>query len=266
MALQMSSREASGVSIVALNGRIVLGEESNALREKIKSILAEGKKKIVLDMGNIAYLDSGGVATLVAALQSARARGASIKISGPTPNLQEILRLTKTLVLFDVFDNEEEAVKSFAAEMQDFKAADRPNNLQFHPLERQKVHMLLDRPAAQEVYLDALMFLHDAVCEFSPEDFHATFEYREVVQKLAELEQLAIQFNNELQENIRINVRVAGQLREQALRRLESQVKGAAWNEAGLLVSRFLSDVLKTYHFIIGLPRPAIKQEDVETI
>src|SRR5712692_3111248 len=64
----MTNREVDGVSVVALDGRIVLGEESNALREKVKSLIAEGKKKIVLNMDNITFIDSAGLGTLVAAL------------------------------------------------------------------------------------------------------------------------------------------------------------------------------------------------------
>ena len=72
MALKMTYREVNGVSVVALDGRIVLGEESNALREKVKSLIAEGKKKIVLNMDNVTFIDSEGLGTLVAAHHSAR--------------------------------------------------------------------------------------------------------------------------------------------------------------------------------------------------
>src|SRR6266446_1479169 len=65
VALKMSQREVDGVIVVALDGRIVLGEESNALREKVKALLAEGKKKIVLNMNNITFIDSAGLGTLV---------------------------------------------------------------------------------------------------------------------------------------------------------------------------------------------------------
>jgi anti-sigma B factor antagonist len=64
MALKMANHEVDGVSVVVLDGRIVLGEESNALREKLKSLIAEGTKKIVLNMANIKYIDSSGLGTL----------------------------------------------------------------------------------------------------------------------------------------------------------------------------------------------------------
>ena len=65
MALKMSQREVDGVVVVALDGRIVLGEESNALREKVKGLLEKKKKKIVLNMDNITFIDSAGLGTLV---------------------------------------------------------------------------------------------------------------------------------------------------------------------------------------------------------
>ena len=71
VALKMTTREVDGVTVVAMDGRIVLGEESNALREKVKSLVAEGKKKIVLNMDNITFIDSAGLGTLVAAHHSA---------------------------------------------------------------------------------------------------------------------------------------------------------------------------------------------------
>ncbi len=80
MALKMTNREVNGVSVVTLDGRIVLGEESNALREKLKSLIAEGKKQIVLNMDNIKYIDSTGLGALVAAHCSAKTQGASLRL------------------------------------------------------------------------------------------------------------------------------------------------------------------------------------------
>jgi len=80
VALKMTNREVDGVSVVALDGRIVLGEESNALREKVKSLLAEGRKKIVLNMDNITFIDSAGLGTLVAAHHSAKSQSAALKL------------------------------------------------------------------------------------------------------------------------------------------------------------------------------------------
>jgi anti-sigma B factor antagonist len=114
VALKMTNREVNGVSVMALDGRIVLGEESNALREKLKSLIAEGKKKIVLNMDNIKYIDSAGLGILVAAHCSAKTQGASLRLCHLGSKFQEVLQITKLLTVFDVCDTEAAAVASFS--------------------------------------------------------------------------------------------------------------------------------------------------------
>ncbi len=114
MALKTTNREVEGVSVVALEGRIVLGEESNALREKVKSLLAGGKKSIVLNMDNVTYIDSAGLGTLVASHHSAKSQGASLKLSNLGSKFQEVLQVTKLLTVFDVYDSEAAAIRSFS--------------------------------------------------------------------------------------------------------------------------------------------------------
>src|SRR5271165_7380486 len=109
----MADREVDGVSIVALDGRIVLGEESNALREKVKSMIAAGKKKIVLNMDNITFIDSAGLGTLVAAHHSVKSQGASLRLCHLGSKFQEVLQITNLLTVFDVYKTEAEAVASF---------------------------------------------------------------------------------------------------------------------------------------------------------
>jgi anti-sigma B factor antagonist len=109
----MTNREVDGVSVVELDGRIVLGEESNSLREKLKSLIAGGKKKIVLNLANIKYIDSAGLGTLVAAHLSAKNQGASVRLSQLGKKFHEVLQMTKLLTVFDVYDSEAAAVSSF---------------------------------------------------------------------------------------------------------------------------------------------------------
>jgi anti-sigma B factor antagonist len=111
--IKMTNSEVDGVSVVTLDGRIVLGEESNSLREKLKSMLAEGKKKIVLNMVNIKYIDSSGLGTLVAAHVSAKTQGASVCLCNLGKKFHEIMQITKLLTIFDVYDTEAAAVSSF---------------------------------------------------------------------------------------------------------------------------------------------------------
>lgn len=113
MALKINSREVDGVTVLGLEGRIVLGEESNSLRETVKGLLAAGKKKIVLNMDRVTYIDSSGLGTLVASHHSARSQGASLKLSNLGSRFQEILQVTKLLTVFEVYDSEAAAIHSF---------------------------------------------------------------------------------------------------------------------------------------------------------
>ena len=117
MTVKMKNSEVDGVSVVALDGRIVLGEESNSLREKLKSLTDDGKKKIVLNMANIEYIDSAGVGTLVAAHISAKTQGASVRICHLGRKFHEVLQIAKLLTVFDEYDTEVAAVSSFEEEV-----------------------------------------------------------------------------------------------------------------------------------------------------
>jgi len=110
---KMTDREVDGVSVVTLDGRIVLGEESNTFREKLKSLLAEGNKKIVLNMAGIKYIDSAGLGTLVAAHVSAKTQGASVRLCNLGEKFHEVMQITRLLTVFDVYDTEAAAVSSF---------------------------------------------------------------------------------------------------------------------------------------------------------
>ncbi|HEY6185808.1 MAG TPA: STAS domain-containing protein [Terriglobales bacterium] len=111
--IKMTDREVDGVSVVTLDGRIVLGEESNSFREKLKSLLTEGKKKIVLNMAGIKYIDSAGLGTLVAAHVSAKTQGASVRLCNLGEKFHEVMQITRLLTIFDVYDTETAAVSSF---------------------------------------------------------------------------------------------------------------------------------------------------------
>ena len=113
MPVKIVNREVDGVSVVELDGRIVLGEESNALREILKGLTAKGKKKIVLNMANVKYIDSAGLGTLVAGHVSAKSQGASVRLCHLGQKFHEVLQLTKLLTIFDVYETEAAAVGSF---------------------------------------------------------------------------------------------------------------------------------------------------------
>jgi len=113
MALRIEAKESGGVTVVALAGRVTLGEESNQLRTKIKELLAQGIKRTVLDLGEVSYIDSAGLGILVAAYTSARSAGGEIKLANVTKKFDELLNITKLVTIFDVHSSVEDAVKSF---------------------------------------------------------------------------------------------------------------------------------------------------------
>jgi anti-sigma B factor antagonist len=126
MALKMMNSEVDGACVVTLDGRIVLGEESQALRQKLKSLIAEGNKEILLNMDNIKYIDSAGLGILVAAHVNAKLQGASLILSNLGTKFQEILQITKLVTVFQVFNTEAAAVASFS-KLTDEAAAEKPS-------------------------------------------------------------------------------------------------------------------------------------------
>lgn len=113
MALRMAERDVNGVTVLDIDGRVVLGDESNSFREKVKSLLASGKKKIVLNLQNVSYIDSAGLGTLVATYTSARSQGATLKLANLGAKFKEVLQVTKLMTVFDTYDSEAAAIQSF---------------------------------------------------------------------------------------------------------------------------------------------------------
>ncbi len=113
MALHTVAKEMDGVTVLSLMGRVTLGDESSQLRNKIKELLKEGKKRLVLDLGGVDYIDSAGLGTLVAAYTSARSEGGDIRLASVTKRFGDLLHITKLVTIFSVHDNVADAVKSF---------------------------------------------------------------------------------------------------------------------------------------------------------
>ncbi|MFQ5817915.1 MAG: STAS domain-containing protein [Terriglobia bacterium] len=113
MPLKITKREVGGVAILDLDGKIILGEECNQLRERVKQLLAAGKKKVLLHLGNVSFIDSAGVGTLVAIYTSTKAEDGQLKLVNLTKKFQETLQVTRLLTVFETFTNEGEAVASF---------------------------------------------------------------------------------------------------------------------------------------------------------
>jgi len=111
--LKVSTRQVDGVSIVDCSGRITLGEGSIVLRDTVKDLLSKGQKKILLNLGDVNYIDSSGIGELVSAYTTAKNQGGELKLLKLTKKVHDLLQITKLYTVFDVKDDETAAVESF---------------------------------------------------------------------------------------------------------------------------------------------------------
>lgn len=112
MQMRMSTRSIEGVLVVDCSGRLIFGEESARLRETVKGLLAQSPK-VVLNMHEVNYIDSGGLGTLVSLFTSARNAGGALKLASVSQRVGDLLQLTKLFTIFEVFDDEQAAARSF---------------------------------------------------------------------------------------------------------------------------------------------------------
>ena len=112
MALKIESRTDGGVTIISCTGRITFGDEAMTLRENLKKILADSRQ-VVLNLGGVTYIDSGGLGTLVGVYSSARGTGADIKLTGLGQRLKDTLQITKLVTVFEVYETEQQAMDAF---------------------------------------------------------------------------------------------------------------------------------------------------------
>jgi len=113
VSMKASARQVESVTIVDLSGRIKLGEGSSELRSIVKDLLAKGQKNILLNLGDISYIDSSGVGELVSAFTSVRNQGGELKLLHLTKKVHDLLQITKLYTVFDVKDDEAEAIRAF---------------------------------------------------------------------------------------------------------------------------------------------------------
>ncbi|MGA2356880.1 MAG: STAS domain-containing protein [Terriglobales bacterium] len=112
MQLRMSTRAVEGILVVDCSGRLIFGEESASLRDTVKKLLAESPK-VVLNLREVNHIDSGGLGTLVSLYTTARNAGGSVKLASLSQRVGDLLQITKLLTIFEVFDDEEAAARSF---------------------------------------------------------------------------------------------------------------------------------------------------------
>ena len=114
MSMKSSTRQVGGVTIVDLSGRITLGEGSVTLRDTVHDLLSKGLKRILLNLGDVNYIDSSGIGELVSAFTAAKKQGGELKLLNLTKKAHDLLQITKLYTVFDVKDDEVAAVTSFS--------------------------------------------------------------------------------------------------------------------------------------------------------
>jgi anti-sigma B factor antagonist len=112
--MKTNSRRVDGVTILDLSGRITLGEGSVVLRDQIRDLLGKGEKKLLLNLGDVTYIDSSGIGELVSAFTTVRNQGGELKLLNLTKKVHDLLQITKLYTVFDIKDDEASAVKAFA--------------------------------------------------------------------------------------------------------------------------------------------------------
>ena len=115
MSIILKIRTVGDVTVVDMAGRIDLGEGSSTLRDALRDLAAHGDEKILLNLGEISYIDSSGVGELVAGYTSVSTRGGQIKLLNLTKRMKDLLQITKLYTVFDIHDNEAHAIRSFAS-------------------------------------------------------------------------------------------------------------------------------------------------------
>ena len=113
--MQITERPVGEVMILDLKGKITLGEGDELLKDKVNSIVSQGRRKIVLNLAEVPYLDSAGLGEVVRAYTTVSRQGGSLKLLNLTKRITDLLSITKLLTVFDTFDSEDEAVRSFSA-------------------------------------------------------------------------------------------------------------------------------------------------------
>jgi anti-sigma B factor antagonist len=114
VSMKISTRQVDGVTILDLSGRITLGEGSVQLRDAVRDLLSKGSKNILLNLGDVNYIDSSGIGELVSAFTTVRNQGGGLKLLNLTKKVHDLLQITKLYTVFDIKDDEASAIAAFA--------------------------------------------------------------------------------------------------------------------------------------------------------
>jgi anti-sigma B factor antagonist len=110
----LNTRQVGDVSVVDVAGRITLGEGSSALRDALRDMVSKNQKKILLNLGEVSYIDSSGIGELVSGFTTVTNSGGQLKLLGLNKRVKDLLQITKLYTVFDVHEDEAGAIRSFA--------------------------------------------------------------------------------------------------------------------------------------------------------
>ncbi len=114
MAIYIVEKTLGDVTLLDIRGRVTLGPETEALRSKVRELIEAGRRKLLLDLGEVTYIDSVGLSTLVASFTSARKQGGDVKLLHLPRGVHQLLQITRLSTVFDIYDDVEKAQQSFA--------------------------------------------------------------------------------------------------------------------------------------------------------
>ena len=113
--MRIAEREVGEVLILDLSGKLTIGEGDELLKDKINSLIQQGRRKLVLNLAAVPYIDSAGLGEIVRTYTTVSRQGGKLKLLNLTKRIQDLLAITKLLTVFETFDSEQEAVQSFAS-------------------------------------------------------------------------------------------------------------------------------------------------------
>jgi anti-sigma B factor antagonist len=114
--MNINERAVQGVTILHLNGTLALGAGAGVLRDKMRALVREGRRDFLLDLSQVGSIDSTGISELIGAYTTAKKAGGSVKFVNVTKFIHDLLAITKLLLVFELFTNEADALRSFSAQ------------------------------------------------------------------------------------------------------------------------------------------------------
>jgi anti-sigma B factor antagonist len=114
VSVKLSNRQVGDVTVVDATGRITLGEGASTLRDSMRDLAAKGNKKLLLNLSEVSYIDSSGIGEMVSSFTTITNHGGQLKLLGLSKRVKDLLQITKLYTVFEVFDDEASAVRSFA--------------------------------------------------------------------------------------------------------------------------------------------------------